>query len=449
MKSKIARAAACLIFLTAACAAQDLTITGSFGAPYPNGSLFTSAESPASNPQIEAWVDPSNANFPKPILSFYLSGTDAGRGDVTVDSDNYTVQWSINATYEDKCNDTGFKVLPPNPCPSSGGFLNYINPGDSSLAGGANFNPDIVNSSYGGMVKVTAAVYYTPGQGGSGGCTGSNQVGTAEILFQVAGKTQSEAQTDSAVPSNAPWFARQILAYESSGRGCGATAGENFFGQQFFDNVHGCGNPGMPFWGSPDGIGVMQLDRTEQPSYFGGSGNSNPYASDQDPYWQYSVNIADGLQVLNGNQAMAVQVWYNAMENMCQQKTPVSKYTDGNTKCNDGTGVAVSTTSIDNPNPEEGWLDLSCEYEGEGAAPAVVATWVPFAYDPNGQPAGTLPITDANWITSYNGYLEAVLTPGGKAQPLSYVDYATGHGGWYTLYRTGSYAMKICRTAPY
>lgn len=53
---------------------------------------------------------------------------------------------------------------------------------------------------------------------------------------------------------------------------------------------------GYPLWGTPDGIGLLQLEPPNRTSV------------DQD-YWSWPANVADGLSLLNRNQSGAYNHW--------------------------------------------------------------------------------------------------------------------------------------------
>jgi hypothetical protein len=113
-------------------------------------------------------------------------------------------------------------------------------------------------------------------EGGNATITwGFDGVNEPSFSFFINGSNASSGAVDAYI-SSGPWFIRNLVAAESSYK-------------QY--DVYG-----YPLWGTPDGIGLMQLEPPYRASL------------DQD-YWGWSTNVADGLNLLNGKQSAAYSHW--------------------------------------------------------------------------------------------------------------------------------------------
>lgn len=149
--------------------------------------------------------------------------------------------------------------------------------------------------------------------------------------FVINGTNPPNSAVD-AYASSGPWFVLNLIAWESRAWSLSPT------GQyKQFDSF------GNPLWGSPDGIGLMQLEPPNRASV------------DQD-FWSWPDNVADGLHLLSTTQAGAYSHWNTQIGN---------SQTDGG------------------PNP-----------------PAFYGTHCAFQYPQNGGDY----YGDADWIHSYNSY---------------------------------------------
>jgi hypothetical protein len=89
------------------------------------------------------------------------------------------------------------------------------------------------------------------------------------------------------------WFKQNLVAYES---GAYTDAPYNQY-HQFV------ATPYDPVWGTPDGIGLMQLEPPAR-------------ASRDADFWAWPVNVADGLSLLDSKQSAAYQSWNNELTQM-------------------------------------------------------------------------------------------------------------------------------------
>ena len=118
--------------------------------------------------------------------------------------------------------------------------------------------------------------------GGSASVDGTSEGST--LGFFINGGNPPNSAVD-AYASSGPWFVRNLIAWESRAWSLSPT------GQyKQFDAF------GYPLWGTPDGIGLMQLE----PLY--------RISLDQD-YWSWPTNVADGLNLINGKQSAAYNHW--------------------------------------------------------------------------------------------------------------------------------------------
>lgn len=118
-----------------------------------------------------------------------------------------------------------------------------------------------------------------------------------------------------------PWFVGSMISVESC-----------YYDDQFSPNEGFCSrsenHPGHPLWGSPDGIGLMQPDRTQDGQYFINA-----------TYWNYAVNMETANDVLNAKKSGAYTFWNNQVSQ--SNSTPVP--TGLNTTC-DGSYFSYPVT---------------------------------------------------------------------------------------------------------
>lgn len=120
---------------------------------------------------------------------------------------------------------------------------------------------------------------------------GVNQSST--LGFFINGSNPQNSDVDAYV-SSGPWFIRNLINHES--------------GYQQFDGF------GNPIWGSPDGIGLMQLEPPARASL------------DQD-FWSWPANLADGLSWLNNTKkGPAYNSWNNELQQMQSDMAPGQRY---------------------------------------------------------------------------------------------------------------------------
>jgi hypothetical protein len=190
-----------------------------------------------------------------------------------------------------------------------------------------------------------------------------NGVSEPTFGFFINGSNPQPNAID-AYASSGPWFIRNLITAESS-----------------YLQFDGTGNP---VYGSPDGIGLLQL---EPP---------NRLSSDQD-YWSWPANVADGLTTLNKLQAAASSFW----------NSQVSQWQA------DPAGPA-------NPVPENAY------------------TYCDFKYPPTGGDS----YADGEWIKAYNGaavyYIFWSNSTNGSNPP----------NGHWVINDSAGYVKHVCSSAP-
>jgi hypothetical protein len=141
--------------------------------------------------------------------------------------------------------------------------------------------------------------------------------GSAEqaFTFYINGTNPSNSIVDSYLAGGAaPWFAQNLVAYESRAWSWAPSGRYKQFDSSGAGG--GCVVPGWgcPIWGTPDGIGLMQLEPPARAS------------SDQD-FWAWSWNIADGIHWLyNEKQGPAYNSWNNEFQQMQADMAPGVRY---------------------------------------------------------------------------------------------------------------------------
>ncbi len=262
----------------------------------------------------------------------------------------------------------------------------------------------------GGSVTVTAVVY---------SC--STEVATGSIGFHILGANQDQTLTDAEENSiEGPyWFFPYILYVES------VKSGE---GLQFFAST------GHPLWGKPDGNGVMQIDRTEDPGYYGIS-TASANATNQDPYWMFTENMQDAVSILNNKASgncspgtCAYPFWDSQVKQMCSFTRGTYS---GGSAAGDATCSVVQQPGVGVPsgNPPPGWL-----YQ-EQSLPNCSSHFVLS----DGQPSDW---KDAELIKSYNGAHAYYIN-----WDLDSADPADQY--WYFVPGSNNYVYNVCNASAY
>src|SRR5579864_584155 len=178
----------------------------------------------------------------------------------------YNVTWSMVTRWTDPC---AAKNCAPGIVSSDTVSFSATLPGDQSWS--PFLSPSLpANNQFGGSVAVQAQVK------SANSCT--NAV-TGKLTFQVLGANPdpqaqvsfAAAEWNSGILGGAGWFLPNLIGQESKGL-------------QFSVNT------GRPTFGAPDGNGIMQVDRKVIPQCYA--------KNDQNPYWDFSLNIADGMDTL-------------------------------------------------------------------------------------------------------------------------------------------------------
>ncbi len=199
---------------------------------------------------------------------------------------------------------------------------------------------------------------------------GVNESSTAG--FFVNGSNPPNSTVD-AYASSGPWFVLNLIAWES--RAWSLSPSGQY---KQFDAF------GYPLWGTPDGIGLMQL---EPP---------NRISLDQD-FWAWSANEADGLHLLSNLQSGAYSFWSSQVSQW--QADPA------------GPG---------HPVPESAY------------------TYCDFKYPPSGGDD----YGDGEWIKAYNGapvyYIFWINSTAGSNPP----------DGHWVINDSAGYVNRVCSTAP-
>ena len=224
--------------------------------------------------------------------------------------------------------------------------------------------------------------------------------GTSEpsFSFKINGTNPSNSAVDSYLASGGgPWFAQSLVAEESSAWYLGPS------GQyKQFDSS------GNPLFGTPDGIGLMQV---EPP---------NRHNGDLD-FWAWSEDVADGLSLLSAI--------------LASNGPTTGPYTNWTNEYND-----MITNTGGHPVPASWPSD--CVTPANGAACAGFGPLRTFycsfsSANANGSQNG---FGDANWLHAYNG-----------SYFVSWVDAtppAIGHWEYDALGPFNGYVYKVCTSAP-
>lgn len=297
------------------------------------------------------YIDPNVGQWPMPTITITVNDT-CTQESVAVDLNlSYTDPYSDSTSYGHISWDTGTNNtqtgVPWTVNWASYGFVNVL--------------------SEGGDATVTARL-------------GSGKVVT--FSFYVLGHDVPEYPQPNLVDQyyessgvNAPWFWGSLLALESSG------------GHQY----NSSGSPNTT--PTPDGIGIAQLDGTQNPTY-----------AQDCVYWNYKCNIDINLDILNGKGSESQNNW-------------TSNYAaSGNTD--------PSPYDSKNPYPY-------CDF---------ITSTVSL---------GNHSFGDANWIQDYNTH------SGGSVNPDGQLYYLWWNGsGWQFRWRYSSlpgynYVPSVCTSAPY
>lgn len=230
-------------------------------------------------------------------------------------------------------------------------------------------------------------------EGGNGTITWAfDGVQQPSFGFFINGSNADNGSVD-AYLSSGPWFAENLVAWES---GAYKYAPYNQY-HQFV------ATPYDPVWGTPDGIGLMQLEPTNR-------------ASGDADYWSWPDNIADGLSLLSSI------------------KSGNGPYNYWTTEYND----MISNTG-GNPVPANWPSDCATHANGAvcGGYSAVTFYCSFSSANSNGSPNG---FGDGNWIHAYNGYyfVDWVDGTGG----------ATGHWEYDVQGPNNGYVYNVCTSRP-
>lgn len=311
----------------------------------------------------------ASPNFPEPAISFSVSSP--------YNQPNYAVSWALSESWQDECKgsvESGIYKA-PNPCHVVGGVqVGFVN-GWSAYQGGSGQDvpgnePWVISwngvGPLGGTVVVSATIYSQ--------CNPPVIAAQPSATFYIWGanptKNEYDAQgvnanevlvssaMDNAVGGTPPWYLHQIMVLESDQ--------EEW---QFFSEGS---TQGWPRWGSPDGIGLMQIDRTQNPQLWewGGTGAQ----VDDFPYWDYITSIADGWSILQHDATVAQGDWVNQVSAMCTSKG--QSYLNGG--CSGGYAVDTQTsfTCATGPSSQE---PISASFpQAAGTVSPVVANLIAY-----------------------------------------------------------------------
>lgn len=368
-----------LAFLIAS-SAYSQTIAGY---KYPNG----------AQQQLSAgdtvYIDPQDAtNSPMPKLTFYIS-------DISSYSTCTHVQWTITVSYTDP---DGFGTSYSGSATTS--------PGSSDWA--VQWTDDA-----GGTATVTAILY---------DCSGQQVGNSASFTFYIWGRQQSQDQVH-ANEGGMPWFTGSMISVESC-----------YGDDQFAPSTGFCNDPsnvaGQPLWGSPDGIGLMQPDRSRNPEVFTNC-----------TYWNFICNMKSANQVLsekeNDGSDPAYPFWDRQMYQMCRY---LQTYVNGSITYSTGSGAGNSTCSaVQQPGqgaPPGGPTDLpSGDLYAEQSLPYCTANFTLAGNQASGW-------KDAEAIKAYNGATAYYINWDQDTNNASY-QY------WYFSPGPNNYVYNVCNTAPY
>jgi hypothetical protein len=227
-------------------------------------------------------------------------------------------------------------------------------------------------------------------------------VSEPSFSFEVNGINPPNSAVDSYLASGGgPWFAQNLVAWESH-----AHPAEQY--HQFDSN-------GNPLWGTPDGIGLMQVEPPNR--------NSGDLS-----FWAWSQNIADGLHLLSqllasdGPTTGPHTNWTNQYNNM------------------------ITDTSKHGTNPVPASWPSDCQNHVNGAvcggfnlpSPTFYCNFFSTANNSSRNGFG-----DANWIHAYNGSYFVDWVPIGTLPDFP-------NGGW-EYDRQGpnnGYVYDVCTSQP-
>lgn len=333
-----------------------------------------------------AWPIDS-AEWPEPSLEFYV--------EAPYNTSAYTIIWQLAANYKDRAN------------------INNPQSQSATLSGSQPWTPNWNNREFGGSVAIRAQVK------SSNSCSGL----IGNLTFAIWGVNQDAGaqlryaaqQTNSLQLGGAAWFLPNLIAVESGGLQFGYYSG-------------GFHSSKQPLWGPPDGIGVMQVDRTVQ-------GNAQ-YFTTENPYWNFMTNLQDGVDVLANLQQ-------NSAPPSCDTnyKQVTNRYCKGYAydfwdrqiyqACIKNGG---SATPMQTNGPGTEYCNVNIP-----AAPGTTYTYCGFDY-PQGNSSA---YKDADWINDYNGVPCGYFISFDQTTNLWTInDSCTANG------RSWHYVQDVCSTPP-
>jgi hypothetical protein len=169
-------------------------------------------------------------------------------------------------------------------------------------------------------------------EGGTATVTWSTSTASGSFVFYIRGQNDSQADLRGETGTTGEyWFWNNLISFESG------------FGHQFDSS-------GLPYFGTPDGIGLGQLE-------------NNAYRKDAG-YWNGVFNLGESVQLLNAGQSNAYSFW------------------------------TTQVTQATSANPAPVQTIGACSFSGSPSASQ--HSW-----------------QDAEWITSYNGTGGTTVYPAG------------------------------------
>jgi hypothetical protein len=385
-----------LVFLQGITARAQVIIQGTYDSNTGNQLLnpnnaanYTSTVIPLINPcqtasstyqgQTCAW--PINSKqWPEPQFTFSV--------EAPYNTTSYDITWYLDSSYKDKA-----------------GFANTTSQ-STVLAGNQSWSPTWNSHEFGGSVAVKAEARTTTE------CKGGI-AGTLNFNIWGANQAASPQLQDAAAQYSAPWFMPNIIAQESGGLQFGYYSKGAFHSDK------------QPIWGAPDGIGVMQVDREPNPSYF----------TYEDPYWDFEVNVQDGIAVLNSKQQSSASPCNTNQGEVTNRACTQYAYDFWDRQVYQAcVHAGGSTTASRSGGPGTETCNKTVT-----AAPTTSYTYCQFSYPLTTADA----YKDADWIQTYNGVPCGYFISWNNTQGQWQVTASqTCHG------KTYSYVKNVCNATP-